>query len=358
MTKHGKYNVDYEKLNQKIDNVKKIGTYLVGPLEKQADELNTKREVLEGKMALIEKESNKTLKRISEHSQKLEKLEKDRQNNELDSSLKEYEDTYRETFGETNAEIPQNTDRDEWIKSCQNTAKKLLEKQKLHLGKHKNSTEFTAMMKALEAIRDHSEEKFEYGKDRPFEFLIRDLKETAQTYRKEKNKQHRLFPSTMRVTRLKLADLLESWSERMQSGMVKGKPDKTREKKIEAFYETKGKPEKTKVNLGPNKLNRDVIPKVHQMLDKMNESFKDTLLMEETMDEICANFKTVCNLEKIAYSLGYPSTDDVKNMRLSDVMDTLSQVYEYQPPKENVNNKTVDQELKEMDFDIEGLEKM
>ena len=197
-----------------------------------------------------------------------------------------------------------------------------------------------------------------YGKDRPFEFLIRDLKETAQTYRKEKNKQHRLFPSTMRVTRLKLADLLESWSERMQSGMVKGKPDKTREKKIEAFYETKGKPEKTKVNLGPNKLNRDVIPKVHQMLDKMNESFKDTLLMEETMDEICANFKTVCNLEKIAYSLGYPSTDDVKNMRLSDVMDTLSQVYQYQPSKENVNNKTVDQELKEMDFDIEGLEKM
>ena len=135
----------------------------------------------------------------------------------------------------------------------------------------------------------------------------------------------------------------------MTHGMPKGVPQKVREKDLTAFYESKGKEVITPVKLGPNKLDSSVIPKVHEMLDKMNECFKDTLHMEENMEQICKDFETVCNLDKIRYSLGYTSVDDVKNMKLSDVMDTLTRVYDYKP-QEKVNDKTVEQELGEMDL--------
>ena len=314
----------------------------------QAQNLQKDIEQLQGKLDKVRSARDSTLTKLRITKERIQDLQTKRNNDELNNALHKYENTYHETFDGENKKIPETVSMDDWIKSCQQSAKKLLEKQNLHKGTHKDSPEFREMMQAMKDIISYPDEKSD------FHFVARmaALKDKAKAYSTAKEKQFRPFPSTMRTTRIKMANLFESWAESMQFGFTTGRRDKDKEKDLNTFYENKGKPEKTTVNLGPNKLDRNVIPQVYKILDKINEKFKDSLRMEDTIGEVSKDFEFVLNKEQIAYSLGYKSTDDVKDMKLSDVVNTLTQVYGYQP-KENVNTKTVEQEIQEMDVDME-----
>lgn len=344
------YQEEYNKATEQHQKEqKKYGPKWVGQYGAKVEKIEKDMEALSGKLQKIDDQRNIALRALTAGNDYLKTLQDKRNNDRLNKALNEYENAYRETFEKTDSTIPQSVERQQWIESCQNSARKFMEKQKLHKGNHKNSTEFNAMMKVMDDILEYSEDKVQEGKMPPFGVLLDNLQKSAEFYSKKKNEQWRPFPTTMRTTRLKMADALGSWAESMTHGMPKGEPQKVREKDLTAFYESKGKEVRTPIKLGPNKLDHNVIPNVHKMLDKMNECFKDTLHMEENMEQICKDFQTVCTLEKISYSLGYESGDDVKNMKLSDVMDTLTQVYDYKP-QEKVNDKTVEQELGEMDL--------
>ena len=55
-------------------------------------------------------------------------------------------------------------------------------------------------------------------------------------YKAEKDKQHRLFPSAMRRTRLAMVDALVNIADRTMDGMTKGEKQVKREKDLAAFF--------------------------------------------------------------------------------------------------------------------------
>ena len=337
-----------EATNKMEGEKKRYGAKWVGQHGLQAQKIQKDIDQLNVKLQKVTNERQISERKLNALKDLIKSNEAERNNDALNKALHEYENAYRETFDEKDSKIPETVSKDDWIKSCQRSAKKLLEKQNLHKGNHKDSKEFSAMMQAMEDIINYPDPK----KNDSFDDLLEKLQKNAETYRKEKEGQFRPFPTTMRTTRIKMAKLFESWSTSMRIGLTTGVKQKDKENELNTFYENKGKPVKMPVKLGPNKLDRNVIPHVHKMLDKINENFKDSLRMEDTIEEVSADFNNVFNKEQIAYSLGYNSVNDVKNMRLSDVVSTLTQVYGYQP-KENVNTKSVEQEIKEMDVDME-----
>ncbi|MBR5597081.1 MAG: hypothetical protein IKW30_06720 [Lachnospiraceae bacterium] len=332
---------------------KRYGSAWKGKYGLQAEKLQIDMDQLQVKLDKVKSASRITFSKVESMRKRLDKLKEERMNDELNNALHEYENTYHETFDGENKKIPEDVSMEDWIKSCQQSAKKLWEKQNLHKGNHNDSLEFTEMMQAMKDIVSYPDDRTNFN----FVSRMTALKDKAKAYSTAKEKQFRPFPSTMRITRMKMANLFESWVESVQFGVNIGWQNKYKENGLNTFYENKGKSEKTTVDLGPNKLDRNVIPEVHKMLDKINENFKDSLRMEDTIGEVSKDFEFVFNEAQIAYSLGYKSTDDVKNMKLSDVVNTLTQVYGYQP-KENVNakdinTKTIEQEIQEMDVDME-----
>ena len=353
--KLGKYNGDYGK---NISLMQQYGTRGGAQYSKQvqqygmqAQQIGQKMQVLQGKLDKIQKAQEQTKKQIKEQTSVVREKEKIVVGSPLGNKLKEYQNAYRENFG-TKHMLPKSVEQERWIQSCQETAKKILQKQKLHAGERKNSKEFNAMMGAMEAIA-------KYKGERDFSELLKDVKDKSEKYTKEKKKQFRPFPSTMRTTRMKMAAMLGSWADTMQVGMEQSAPQKENEQELAAFYASGGKPGKVPAKLGNIVPDPKTAPHVLKMISAMDENFSGSLRLDDTVGEICDKFKDVCSIDKIAYSMGYGAKggDQVKDMRLLDVMNTLAKTYGYQP-KGNVKQKTVDQELKEMDVDIAELGRM
>ena len=276
-------------------------------------------------------------------------LEKRRNNDELNKVLKEYEDTYRETFEAKKHEIPQGIDEERWYASCNKQLKNLMKKEKLYSGNHKNSKEFNEMIQAMEAVMNYPEVGKKQGVS--YRTVLKQLKEKATFYKAEKDKQHRLFPSAMRRTRLAMVDALVNIADRTMDGMTKGEKQVKREKDLAAFFENKGKVEKTAITLGKNKTDSVSIPDVHKMLDEMNKNFKDSIYMEDRIEYVCKRYPDVFSREQLASSLGFESVNKVNNLKLSDVMYTLAEKYNYKP-MENDSKEMNTEEKDEIDISI------
>ena len=85
------------------------------------------------------------------------------------------------------------------------------------------------------------------------------------------------------------------------------------------------------------------------MLDEMNKNFKDSIYMEDRIEYVCKRYPDVFSREQLASSLGFESVNKVNNLKLSDVMYTLAEKYNYKP-MENDSKEMNTEEKDEIDI--------
>ena len=135
----------------------------------------------------------------------------------------------------------------------QKQADEWLGKKGLHAARHTNSKEFTSMMNALEVARNFSESNEalknipQAERPKSKEQALDYLKKQVGLYKKAKNEQTRIFKTTLRITRLQMADHLMDWADEMKKVLET-------EKELEPlnqYIESKGK-ENGKENVKTN----------------------------------------------------------------------------------------------------------
>lgn len=102
-----------------------------------------------------------------------------------------------------------------------------------HIGRHSNSTEFSAMEKALASVTEHSM-LLKHGIKTKTEFVdsLQTLRDSASAYLNAKDRQHFVLGTSLRHSRLNLARQIKSWCDVVVNDYrrdIAAEPDRAKE---------------------------------------------------------------------------------------------------------------------------------